>query len=372
MRGKQSTQNGMFAYFSMESLVPEDHVIRQIATMIGPILEEMDDTFENLYSKMGRPGIPAEQLLKALMLQVLFTIRSERQLVEQLRYNFLYRWFVGLGAEDKVWDATTFTKNRRRLLEGKIADAFFSRVVGLADKKKLISKEHFSVDGSLVHAWASLKSFQKKEDERADKDEIRGEDAGGGGGGSRNENVDFKGERRTNKTHESTTDPEARLYTKSPGQAAVLNFMGHVAMENRNGLAIDVRVTEPGYHAEVDAALEMATGIYDGAKKTMGADKGYDRDEFTDGLRELNMSSHVAQNIHRSRHQSSIDNRTTRHEGYQISQRKRKRVEEIFGWLKSIGLMRRPMYRGLERISWAFTFSLSVYNLIRIKNLCAA
>ena len=359
----------MFAYFSLEELVPKDHAIRKIHSMIEPILGEMDGDFEELYSRTGRPGIPAEQLLKALLLQILFTIRSERQLVEQLRYNFLYRWFVGLGMEDEVWNATTFTKNRQRLLGGDIAEHFFSKVVALAEKKKLVSKEHFSVDGTLLQAWASLKSFQRKTDEKAKEKQNDSDD--NTGGSSRNESVEFRGEKRSNKTHESTTDPESKLYTKSKGQTAVLNFMGHVVMENRNGLAVDSRVSQPGYYAEADAAIEMATALSnENQRKTMGADKGYDKDHLVEVLQELKVTPHIAQNIHSRKHESSIDGRTTRHKGYDVSQQKRKRIEEVFGWLKTIGLMRRPMFRRINNISWHFTLSLSVYNLVRIKNLC--
>lgn len=366
MRGyKEAQQEDMFSYVSMEDAVPADHPLRRIKAFIEPIFEEMWSDFDGLYSGVGRPSIPPEQLLKALLLQVLFTIRSETQLVEQLRYNLLYRWFVGLGMSGRVWDRSTFSKNRERLIEGEIADEFFSQVVGLAEKMKLVSKDHFSVDGSLIEAWASLKSFQKKESEQDNKTDDSG-DAG------RNQSVDFHGEKRSNVTHESKTDPDAKLYTKSKGQTAKLSFMGHVTMENRNGLAVDTRVTAPGYHAEPDAALEMAQGLTDGRRKTLGGDKHYDQQSLTDGLKEMNIASHAAQNIHSRRHTSSINGRTTRHGGYQISQRKRKRIEEIFGWLKTIGLMRRPMVRGLNKMGWMFSFSVAVYNLVRINNLCRA
>lgn len=356
----------MFSYVSLEDAVPANHPLRKIKTFVDPILDEMWADFDGLYGSVGRPSIPPEQLLKALLIQVLFTIRSETQLVEQLRYNLLYRWFVGLGMSGRVWDKSTFSKNRARLIEGDIADRFFSLVVELAAKKKLVSKDHFSVDGSLIEAWASLKSFQRKED----RDNDKGDDSPGDGG--RNAAVDFHGEKRSNETHQSKTDPDAKIYTKSKGQAAKLSFIGHVTMENRNGLAVDTRVTPPGYHAEPDAALEMAQGLADGRHKTLGGDKHYDQQSLTDGLKQMNISSHAAQNIHARRHSSSIDTRTTRHEGYDVSQRKRKRIEEIFGWLKTVGLMRRPMVRGLNKIGWMFSFSVAVYNLVRINNLCAA
>lgn len=357
----------MFSYISMEESISADHPLRRIKAFVDPILDEMWADFDGLYASQGRPSIPPEQLLKALLVQVLFTVRSETQLVEQLRYNLLYRWFVGLGMSGKVWDRSTFSKNRARLIEGEIADRFFSLVVDLANKKKLISKEHFSVDGTLVEAWASLKSFQKKEDKSNNKDNDNGD-----GDGDRNPSVDFHGEKRTNDTHESKTDPEAKIYTKSKGQAAKLSFMGHVTMENRNGLAVDTRVSQPGYHAEPDAALEMAQGLADGRHKTLGGDKHYDQHSLADGLKQMNIASHAAQNIHSRRHTSSVDGRTTRHPGYEISQRKRKRIEEIFGWLKTVGLMRRPMVRGLNKVGWMFSFSVAVYNLVRINNLCAA
>lgn len=366
MRGyKETQQEDMFSYVSLEDAVPVDHPLRRIKAFVEPILDEMWADFDGLYGSVGRPSIPPEQLLKALLLQVLFTIRSETQLVEQLRYNLLYRWFVGLGMSGKVWVRSTFSKNRVRLIEGEIADEFFSQVVALAEKKNLISKEHFSVDGSLIEAWASLKSFQKKEDDAENKSD----DSGDGG---RNQSVDFHGEKRSNETHESKTDPDAKLYTKSKGQAAKLSMMGHVTMENRNGLAVDTRVTVPGYHAEPDAALEMAQGLADGRRKTLGGDKHYDQQPLAEGLKKMKISSHAAQNIHSRRHTSSVDGRTTRHEGYEISQRKRKRIEEIFGWLKTIGLMRRPMVRGLNKVGWMFSFSVAVYNLVRINNLCQA
>lgn len=363
MRGTKSVQQeDMFSYVSMEEAIPENHPLRRIKEFVEPILDEMWPDFDGLYSATGRPSIPPEQLLKALLLQVLYTIRSETQLVEQLRYNLLYRWFVGLGMSGAVWERSTFSKNRTRLIDGAIADRFFALVVTLADEKGLVSKEHFSVDGTVIEAWASLKSFQKKEDDPSlnDKDDD---------GGS-NTDVDFHGEKRSNATHESDTDPESRLYKKAKGQPSKLSFMGHVLMENRNGIAVDSRVTQATGTAEADSAFEMASHLKEDA--TIGGDKGYDRDNLTEDLRKLGVRSHAAQNIHLRRHTSLVDGRTSRHEGYQISQRKRKRIEEIFGWVKTIGLMRRPMVRGCEKIDWVFTFSLAVYDLVRIKNLCPA
>lgn len=353
----------MFSYISLEEAIREGHPIRKIKALVDPILDELWPDLDGLYSLGGRPSIPPEQLLKALLLQVLFTIRSERQLVEQLQYNLLFRWFVGLGMSGEVWDRSSFSKNRRRLIEGEIADRFFKEIVKFAHQKNLISREHFTVDGTMVHAWASLKSFQRKEDKKERKSKEKDPD-------DRNRGVDFKGEKRSNQTHESTTDPEARLYTKSKGETSKMSYMGHVLMENRHGLAIDNRFSAPGYHEEPMAALEMAQGLDPGGEKTLGADKHYDQDYFTEQLREMDIRSHVAQNLHARKHHSSVDARTTRHAGYEVSQRKRKRVEEIFGWLKTIGLMRRPMFRGTPRMAWMFTFALGVYNLVRIKNLC--
>jgi len=333
-------------------------------TYVDEILSKMSEDFAKLYSQTGRPSTPPEFILKALFLQTLFTIRSERQLIEQLEYNFLYRWFVGLGVEDKVWDETVFSKNRQRLIAGSIADKFFSEVLQIATAKKLISVDHFSVDGTLIEAWASLKSFQKKEDDKKSKDDKDPDD--------RNPSVDFKGEKRKNETHESTTDPDAKIYTKSAGVAAKLSFMGHVTMENRNGLAVNCRLNQPSWGSEHEAAIEMLQGISSSHQKTVGADKHYDQKVFVEAMKEMNFSAHVAQNIHSRKPKSAIDERTTRHAGYDVSQIKRKRIEEIFGWLKNIGLIRRPHFRGLEKMSWQFSWAVAIYNLVRIRNLCAA
>jgi transposase len=363
MRGLNETQDELFSYFSLEQVVPIHHPLRRIRELVDPILQDMSAEFEKIYSETGRPSIPPEQLLKALLLQTLFTIRSERLLVEQLQYNLLYRWFVGLKMSEQAWVATTFTKNRQRLLDGAVADKFFSAVIGLAERKKLVSREHFTVDGSLVHAWASLKGFQKKEDKESEKSDDKNDPE------SRNPTVDFRGEKRSNDTHESRTDPEAKIYTKSNRETSKLCYMGHVLMENRNGLAVDKRFTAPGYHAEPEAALDMAITRAAEGRKTLGGDKHYDQDYLAKGLRGSNFTPHVAQNVHARRHHSSIDGRTTRHAGYEVSQRKRKRIEEIFGWLKTVGLMRRPMFIGMAKMEWAWTFALAVYNLVRIRNL---
>lgn len=359
MRGLIKPQVELFSYISIEDRVPLDHALRKIDAMVRPILAAMSDEFDKMYSPVGRASIPPESLLRALLLQVLYTIRSERQLVEHLNYNLLYRWFVGLGSDDPVWDHSTFSKNRDRLIDGGVADRFFSLIVNLASNNGLISSEHFSVDGTLIEAWASLKSFMPKDEVKKDDDSDDHSD--------RNRWVNFKGQSRSNETHESTTDPDSRMATKSSGQTAKLSYQGHVTMENRNGLAVDARLTQATGTAERDAAFEMACALDAGS--TVGADKGYDTNEHTENLKTIGIKSHASQNIHARRHTSSIDGRTTRHEGYGVSQRKRMRIEEIFGWLKTIGLMRRPMMIGTERMSWMFTLSLCVYNLVRIKNL---
>ena len=358
MRGETEDQNELFSYLPLESRVPEDHPLRRIRAMVEEILKGMSKKFDRLYSHTGRPSVAPEMLLKALFLQVLYTIRSEGQLIEHLRYNLLYRWFVGLAPDDRVWDETVFSKNRDRLLEGEIADVFFEAVIAEAGKRKLISKDHFTVDGTLVEAWASLKSFQEKGSQPNMSDNDPG-----------NPSVDFKGEKRKNDTHESTTDPESRLYTKAAGQTAKLSYMGHVLMENRNGLAVQAEVTQAGYTAETEAALTMIQEISGNRRKTLGADKHYDQEKFCEKLRKKNVTPHVAQNLHARRFTSAVDDRATRQKGYEISQRKRKLVEEIFGWLKTIGLIRRLHFRGKRRIRFAFTFALSVYNLLRISNL---
>ena len=364
MRGEIRHQEKLFSYVSIETRIPKSHPLRNIRTIVDAILVRLSPKFDEIYADVGRPSIPPEYLLKSLLLQVLFTIRSERQLLQHLDYNLLYRWFVGLSPDDKIWDDSTFAKNRERLLDGEIADLFFDEVVRHAERKRLVSREHFSVDGTLIEAWAGLKSFQKKESEKESREDDNDDQ------GTRNPEVDFKGEKRTNATHESKTDPDAKLYRKSSNQGAHLSYMGHVMMENRNGLAVDHRLTEANGTAERQAALEMAMGLPGENRKTMGGDKGYDERKFTGDLKSLNVSPHVAQNEHVKR-TSSIDERTTRHPGYEVSQRIRKRIEEIFGWLKTIGLMRKTHFRGQRRVAWMFTFSLSVYNLVRITNLCA-
>ena len=360
MRGdKKDNQTELYSYIPLEARIPAKHPLRKIKEIIDSVLEEMDKEFNALYSHTGRPSVPPEMLLKALFLQVLYGIRSERLLFEQIDFNFLYRWFVGLKSDDKIWDETVFSKNRERLLNGEIADKLFNRVIELANRKKLISNDHFTVDGTLVEAWASLKSFQKKDSTEDRKDD----------GDPGNPSVDFHGEKRSNKTHQSKTDPGAKLYRKSKGQTAKLSYMGHILMENRNGLAIGANTTEAGYYAEHEAALEMLESLKTKNRKTLGADKHYDNNDFCEKLRGMKVTPHVAMNIHSRKHTSAIDERTTRHPGYEISQRKRKRVEEIFGWLKEFSIMRRPHFRGMEKIDYQFKFAVSVYNVLRISNL---
>lgn len=364
MRGeKTASQVELFSYIPLETRIPEKHPLRRLREMVDGILVKMSGKFDEIYSSTGRPSIPPETLLKASFLQVLYGIRSERLLLEQVEFNWLYRWFVGLAADDVIWDETVFTKNRDRLLRGEVADLFFEQVIAIAEKKKLVSKDHFTVDGTLIEAWASLKSLKKKgSDEEENKND----------GDPGNPSVDFHGEKRSNETHESSTDPESKIYTKSKGVAAKLNYMGHVLMENRNGLAMQAEVTQAGYHAEHDAALDMLEAQGGLNRKTLGGDKHYDNDEFCSALRKKNVTPHVAQNIHARKHRSAVDARTTRHPGYEISQRKRKRVEEIFGWLKQFGPMRRMHYRGMKRVEYFFKFAVGVYNLLRIHNLTEA
>ena len=353
MRGDDRQQQRMWSFISAEERVPQDHPLRPMRTIVNEVLRDLSPLFERLYSRTGRPSIAPERLLRALLLQVLYTIRSERLLMEQLDYNILFRWFVGLEMDDPVWAPTVFTKNRDRLLEAEVAEAFFDRVLDQARSRKLLSDEHFTVDGTLIEAWASLKSFQEKEGPQSDRDDDPG-----------NPTVNFRGEERTNDTHASTTDPESRLYTKSSGQAAKLSYMGHVMMENRNGLVVQARLTQASGTAERDTALEMLEDLGGSQPVTLGADKGYDTRGFVESCRELGATPHVAQ-----KQRSAVDGRTTRHEGYEVSQRVRKRVEEIYGWMKTIGLMRKTRHRGQGRVGWVFVFTAAAYNLVRIRNI---
>ena len=358
MRGQDTQQSAMFSYVSLEDRIPADHPLRAMRKMVDAALRELSPLFDKLYAPSGRDSIPPERLLRALLLQVLFTIRSERQLMEQLHYNLLFRWFVNLEMDDPVWDVTVFTKNRDRLLEGEVAQAFFEAVLAQARAGHLLSDEHFTVDGTLIEAWASHKSFKRKDTPPPPQD------------GTRNPTVDFKKEKRKNATHRSTTDPDSRMFKKSEGTEAKLRYMGHVLMENRNGLAVSARLTQATGTAERDACLEMLEDANAHRRITLGGDKNYDVHDFVDTLRSLNVTPHVAQND--TNRKSAIDGRTTRHPGYAVSIRKRKRVEEIFGWLKTVGMMRKTRHRGTEKVGWMFTFSLAAYNLVRMRNLVPA
>lgn len=348
--------DAVFSYISPAARVPKDHPLRAVRAMVDVVLTELSPRFQKLYSHTGRPSIPPERLLRALLLQVLYSIRSERMLMEQLDYNLLFRWFVGLTMDDPIWDATVFTKNRERLLRGDIHQLFFDQVLAQARDRCLLSDEHFTVDGTLVEAWAGLKSFKKKDG----SDQEPPDDPG-------NPTVNFHGEERRSDTHQSTTDPDARLYRKGKGQEAKLYFMGHAVMENRNGLAVGAGVSQATGTAERVTALELLDEIPRAQRITVSGDKGYDTRGFVAGLRDRNAAPHVAQKVRFS----AIDGRVTRHDGYETSQRKRKRVEEIFGWVKTIALLRKTRHRGTARVGWMFTFALAVYNLVRIRNLMA-
>jgi transposase len=348
----------MFSYLTLEQRVPEDHPLRPIRRMVDRALAEMSPEFDELYSTKGRPSIAPERLLRALLIQVFYTIRSERMLMEQLNYNLLFRWFVGLEMDDPVWVPTVFSKNRDRLLSGDVARSFFEKVLEQARKQHLLSNEHFTVDGTLIEAWASQKSFQPK-----------GESAGPPKPPDhpKNPSVDFRGQKRTNETHESKTDPDARLYRKSNNTGAVLCYMGHALMENRNGLVVDTAVSQATGNAEREMAHEMVARVPRESPITVGGDKGYDTREFVSQLRAVAATPHVAQNT--SGRSSAIDERTTRHEGYGISQQKRKLIEQAFGWMKTIGGIRKTRHRGVPLVEWIFTLTAAAYNLVRIRNL---
>ena len=348
----------MFSYLSPEERVPADHPLRALLVIAERVLAQMSGLFDQMYSSTGRPSVPPERLLRALLLQILYTVRSERMLMEQLNYNLLFRWFVGLNMDDAVWDVTVFTKNRDRLLESDVARRFFELVVEQAQGLNLMSDEHFTVDGTLLEASAGLKSFRRNDAQQQPPD-----DPG-------NATVDFHGEKRSNDTHTSTTDADAMLAKKGAGKEAKLSYSGHVLMENRNGLIANVEVLQANGTAERHAALVMIEAIPGTHPVTVGADKGYDTGEFVAESRNMNATPHVAQN--NKGRKSAIDGRTTRHPGYAVSQQKRKRVEEIFGWMKTVGGMRKLRHRGLELVGWMFTLAAAAYNLVRIRNLATA
>ena len=350
----------MFSYIAPEQRVPAEHPLRPIRKMTDEVLQGLSRTFTEIYAATGRPSIAPEKLLRALLLQVLYTVRSERLLMEQLEYNLLFRWFVGLNMDEPVWVATVFSKNRERLLAGDIAERFFDGVLGQAREADLLSDEHFSVDGTLIEAWAGQKSFQQKDGGEAPPPDDPG-----------NPTVDFHGEKRSNETHESTTDGDARLARKSGGHEAKLAYCGNVMIENRNGLVVDTELLQCNGTAERDAAVLMAERMDGDERVTLAADKGYDTKDFVKEMRHLKVTPHVSQNVRR-RGGSAIDGRTTRHDGYKISQRKRKRIEEVFGWLKTVGALRKTRLRGLFQVGWVFTFAAAAYNLVRMRNLLSA
>jgi len=356
MRGDDDQQAGMFSYVSPEERVPRLHPLRAIREMTDRALREISPQFDQLYATTGRPSIAPERLLRALLLQVLYSIRSERMLMEQLDYNLLFRWFVGLNMDDPVWVPTVFTKNRDRLLEGDVAQEFFAQILAQAREDGLLSDEHFSVDGTLVEAWAGQKSFRKKDEAAPPSDPDKG-----------NPTVNFHGEKRSNDTHASTTDPDCRLARKSGGREAKLAYCGNAVIENRNGLVVATEVLQPNGTAERDAALLMAERLEGDHRVTIGADRGYDTRAFVRELRGMNVTPHVAQNT--KGRSSAIDGRTTRHGGYAVSQIKRKRIEEVFGWMKTVGGLRKLHHRGLEKVAWMFTFTAAAYNLVRMRNL---
>jgi len=359
MRGDDPRHESMFSYVTPEARVRPDHPLRPIRRMTDAALERLSPRFAQLYSTMGRPSIPPEQLLRALLLQMLYSIRSERLLVEELDYSVLYRWFVGLSLDDPIWDATTFTKNRDRLLEGDVADAFFAEVVAAIKADGLMSDEHFTVDGTLLEAWASHKSFKPKGRDRTPPDDPK------------NPTVNFHGQTRRNATHQSTTDPDARLYKKGTGHESKLAYLGHLLTENRHGLIVDTAVTAATGTAERDAAIVMLGELPLTTRPvTVGADKLYDTREWVATVRQLRITPHVAASVHR-RGGSAIDGRTVRHAGYALSQRKRKLVEQAFGWMKTVGLLRKLRHRGGRLVDWIFTFAAAAYNLVRWRNLVA-
>lgn len=360
MRGTPTKQATMLSLVTPEKRVPSKHPLRAIKVLAEEALRELWPVFQAMYSEVGRPSIPPESLLKASLLMAFYSIRSERLFCEQLDYNILFRWFLDMGLEEESFDHSTFAKNRNRLLDHDVASRFFQIVVQQAQSRHLTSDEHFTVDGTLIEAWASLKSFRRKDEKESGR--TPPDDSG-------NPSVDFHGEKRSNETHASTTDPEARLARKGKGKEAKLAFSAHALMENRNGLLIDFLVEEANGHAEVDAALSMLDSALAGQRQiTVGGDKGYDSQTFVEGCRVRNATPHVAQNI--TKHRSSrIDHRTTRHPGYAISQRIRKRVEEIFGWMKSVGGFRKTRFKGIRRTRLTGHLVAAAYNLLRISKL---
>ena len=360
MRGGDNRTGELFSYVDLEARVRRDHPVRAIRTIVNEALSALEREFAGLYSPIGRPSIPPEKLLRAMLLQAFYSIRSERLLMERLEYDLLFRWFVGIGVDDAAWDHSVFSKNRDRLLEGDIAAKFLAAVLAQPKVKKLLSSDHFSVDGTLIEAWASMKSVKPKDGSAEPPVQ----------GGGRNAEADFHGQKRSNDTHASTTDPDARLYRKGKGKETKLCFIGHGLMENRHGLLVDACLTLAGGHAERVAALHMIEPRADRPTAiTLGADKAYDAEDFVNELRSMNATPHVAQNT--SGRSSAIDGRTTRHGGYAVSQRIRKRIEEAFGWIKTVAGQEKTSFRGRDRVAWAFTFAAAAYNLVRLPKLIA-
>lgn len=361
MRGIENPQVTLFSYVALEDRIPNDHPLRPIRRLVDEALHRLSDRLDTLYAGEGRPSIPPEYLIRASLLQILYGVRSERMLMEQLQYNLLFRWFVGLGIDDLVWNVSSFAKNRDRLLDASLSQELLQAVLAPARDRDLLSTEHFSVDGTLVESWASMKSFQPVNG---------GDDDDTSSGGGRNAERDFRGERRSNATHRSISDPEAKLYKKAPGQPARLAYLGHITIENRNGLVVQSKLTEANGKAEREAALAMLERIPGRHRITVAADKGYDTRDFVETLRrEFNATPHVAQN--NTNRRSAIDGRTTRHPGYEASQKVRKRVEEPFGWSKASGVLRHPKLRGFQNLAGWFNLHAVAYNLIRLRKLLA-
>jgi transposase len=358
MRGEDTNNQTLFSYVRPDDRIPANHPLRPIRRIADAALTALSEQFDAVYAAEGRPSIPPERLLRSLLIQAFYSVRSERQLMEQLDYNLLFRWFVGLSVDEPVWDPSTFSKNRDRVLNEDFAAAFLDAVLNAGEVKDLVSGEHFSVDGTLIRAWASMKSFRRKD----------GEDRPPSGG--RNGERDFHKDKPANETHASTTDPDARLYKKGRGKEAKLSFIGHLLMENRNGLVVDARLTRATGTAEPEAALAMLDVLPGARRVTVGADKAYDTAAFVAAARAMNVTPHVTRNID-GRRGSNIDGRTTRHPGYAISLTIRKRIEEANAWIKDVAGMERAPFRGLARMGWAFRFRTAAYNLIRMPGLLA-
>lgn len=357
MRGSDGLQESLFTLAKLDDFVPADHPLQTIRLLVNEALAGLNSRFNEIYAGSGRASIAPEKLLRAMLVQVLFSIRSERQLMEQVRYNLLFRWFIGLAIDDDVWDHSVFSKNRDRLLENAVVEGFFTQVMHLADQRRLLSKDHFTVDGTLIQAWASHKSFLPRD----------GDDSGAGGPG-RNTEADWKGRPRSNDTHASTTDPDARLFRKGNHQAAILAYQGHVLMENRSGLVVGAVVTQADGYGERTAALAMLDTLPGKHRKTVAADKGYDTRDFIAACRQRRITPHVASHTTRWGG-SAVDARTTRHAGYAASQRARKRVEEHFGWGKTIGRIRQTVYRGLQRVDQHFKLTMTASNIVRMARI---